>query len=178
MFRIPCALQPLALGWDMLRTQRGAFGRCCPEVVPPQGKLGKENSGRQTLEEEASVSDGPVLLLPEAGEPQECSSIEVIDHPDHLLPPVALPAKGERAQPPSGKGKELGCSLRLQKQAPSPGEPLLLQRLDHNPGDVHGHDAEGKILENNQNSSIMEAQLEKAPPLWHLWPFDIASMHP
>lgn len=119
-----------------------------------------------------------MLPLPEAGEPQEGSGIEVIQHPDHLLPPVALPGKGETAQPHSGKGKDLRCSLRLQNQSPSPEEPLLLQRLDDNPSDIHRHDTEGKILENNQNSSIMEAQLENSPPLCHLRPFDTASIHP
>lgn len=62
--------------------------------LSPQGKLGKENLGRQTLEEEASVGDGAMLLLPEAGEAQEGSGVQVVQHPNHLLPPVAFPAKG------------------------------------------------------------------------------------
>lgn len=81
--------------WDREKTSvRGLNWECLDSLGITARVIGLGKPGRQTLEEEAGVSHGAVLLLPEAGEAQEGGGVQVVQHPDHLLPPVALPAEG------------------------------------------------------------------------------------
>lgn len=51
--------------------------------------------GKRTLQEEAGVSNGLVLRLPDPVELQKRGCVHVVQHGDDLLPAVALPARGQ-----------------------------------------------------------------------------------
>lgn len=51
----------------------------------------RQGWGDVTSEEGSGVGDGFVLPLPDAVELQEGGGVEVVDHGDHLPPPVAHP---------------------------------------------------------------------------------------
>lgn len=135
-----------------------------------RGNGGETNplGGKQTLQEEAGVGEGFVLLFPDTVELQKSRRVDVVEHGDDLLPAVTLPKKGRRRDSGAGGGTPLtGNDPRTLVETPkpaefhpaqlrsrrplriSPGETFLPQGLDDDAGDVHRHDAEGEILQEN-----------------------------
>lgn len=94
---------------------------------------------------------------------------------------AAVPAAdGAAGQGPHSAGTSQGCCLRPQNHHPaqlqscrplrtSPGETFLPQGLDDDAGDVHGHDAEGEVLQENEHycslagKSLLSCGIQRGP---------------
>lgn len=77
--------------------------------------------GKRTLQEEAGVSNGLVLRLPDPVELQKRGCVHVVQHGDDLLPAVALPARGQGGS--AGRAATTGTEPSRFSSLLRPGSP-------------------------------------------------------